>query len=1147
MPEVRKHLNNLFDRIRRPKAHGKTILVRARAITSPKETVEVQPFLVLSPSDIVTLVNSLFPERKSNPFGNRDAPKSGLTSSASSISGISIPAAIGSIGREGSSVLSQSVSSMTSDTTSKEQPQDYSEMSDHVEITAGQRDVAMIRPVPTEEYGRKLREACSDMSSALGAEVVAGTCHPCADRWAVLHISKDGKELLTRMRKDTDDDEPDEDSPDSDSDDEGSSCGMALENDYHQLKDAIIRLLSEYELPKVLSDPTAFSNGQSPRRERRSRQKRLAQGSQQDQSHSNSQISNLMAGQRLVQSRARRSSNPPENEDPSKTKAPDLVIMLEAAYEQGQSRGEYIDAHAWFKALEQLQKLQSPTLTRDGYGPLLHYFGRGPRDSLQRCFSAIHEFEAWFVWLKQSQERHEDNIERMMRNFKNLRDKMWYKTGVLTSSPYEEARNVALALRSMGKKLNPGEILSKPSPAHKRAFSRPTISGTTFLLKTESQVLDLLAAPNEQCGPNKLSDEQVEVTLKWLRDFNIERHFCQSEERIHRFNFEVDKCVNKLVADNVINAPVLWSSELFIRDREILDRGRTDVWLTGLGLCIPDADVDGDKNDKVLQASKHSLDFVQRPKFGSIRSLSSQASQHSYASSDWSGGTKAGVLNIMDAQDYFGGSSPAREIDSTVTFWSPFQTSKSQDNASSKERPMTTASAKSFSDKTPAALADEKRRFLLDLKRTLTGLLLSDLGMLVFNTGSETDAWFSEGIVDDCVKMKEADDRKRKQKLARKKSKRALKVSRELQRNGSASNNSNGSEGTSPATHVVSEQTSEMLDVQDLKKQSLDYPYTLAYRRLLQKFATHPNPFAKLDALFKVRLLIDQQLSAPSKSHLMKVLRDDQPTPRESPKPDTPTTTTHSGRGSPAARVSMPNSPAGMSSVIEKLQALLSDPMIRPKTLFRDLQYIAAFIPSDFLEKTVYGKAFEEVSIAAVGLKEDIVRYMVVIADRIVEEDTEGRSSSTAAAHQSHIQSSTTAASDTPTTGVVDTASVNPQQLVTSPQYTMSDAAHMYQIAALEGNAAAERELAIFYLTQPDITPRATQPLAKAKDVFKNLEKMISQRRSIKGGTEEDSKRSDPHALCLAHHWMEMSKAGGDELAAKYLRDREDMERIPGA
>jgi hypothetical protein len=1161
MPEVRKHIENLSDRLRRPKAHGKPVLVSAKAITSPKETVEVQPFLVLSPSDIVTLVKSLFPERKFNPFAGRDLPKSELASAASSISGISIPG-LGTITRDGSSILSQSVSSMTSDATSRDQTQDYTEQHDHIDLPIEEREAALVRPVPTEDYGRKLREACSEMSRVLGPDAISGTCHPCADRWAVLHVSRDGKELLTRMRKDVEDeDTPDEDSPDSDSEDESSTYGVPLENDYHQLKEAIVKLLSEYELPKVLSDSTAFSNGKSPRREKRNKSKRttstLPEDSIAGQTYQpTSQISNMVANQRLNQSRPRRSSNSGDNED---SKISDLVIMLEAAYHQCQSRNEFVDAHTWYRTLDQLKKLTSPSLTRDGYGPLLHYFGRGPRDSLARCFSAIDEFEAWFVWLKQSQELHESRTEAMMRMLKNLRDKMWYKTAVVTSAGYEEARNIAMALKLMGKKLNPGEVLSKPIPIHRRTFSRPSISAANFLLKSEAQVLDLIAATNDHGGPNKLSDEQVELTLKWLGKYSIERKFCQCEERIHRFNLEIDKCVNRLVADSVIDAPVLWSSELYRRDREILDRGRSDAWLIGVGLFIPDHDADEEKG---RQTSRMSLDFQQHGK-DSLHSLSTKGSTKSYASSDWSSGTKAAALNIMDAQDYFGGSSPARDIDSTVTFWSPFQTSSNPEKSSAKDaRSTSTTAAKSLPLATPAALADEKRRFLLDLKRTLTGLLISDLGIIVFNNGSETDSWFSESIVDECIKLKEAEDRKRKQKLARKKSKRALKASKEQQRSTSASQNTTGSERTSP----IPVDDLIVADIHDPKKSYLEFPYQLAYRRLLQRFSTHPNPFAKLDALYNLRIIIEHQLSSPSSRsyNIGRSRREEQPTPRDSPKPSTPTTVTLSGRGSPTnqsrTRVAVSHSPPSTSAVIEALQGLFCDPAIRPKTLFRDLQYIAAFVPAETLDKSAQGKAFFDASVAAVGLKDDVVRCMVEIADRIVEEDTEGRSAgpgSSSQAAQSSKASTVTAVVVTDTAAVEGTAESGTVTANTAPQqprYTMNDAAHMYHLAAREGNAAAERELAIFYLTQPDITPRAMQPLSKPKDVFKNLDKMLSQRGSSssarggsKGGSEEDSKRSDPLTLCLAHHWMEMSKAGGDELAANYLRDRDDIERIPGA
>jgi hypothetical protein len=33
--------------------------------------------------------------------------------------------------------------------------------------------------------------------------------------------------------------------------------------------------------------------------------------------------------------------------------------------------------------------------------------------------------------------------------------------------------------------------------------------------------------------------------------------------------------------------------------------------------------------------------------------------------------------------------------------------------------------------------------------------------------------------------------------------------------------------------------------------------------------------------------------------------------------------------------------------------------------------------------------------------------------------------------------------------------------------------------------------------------------------------------------------------MCVAYHWMELSSVGGDELAKKYLRQREELNAIP--
>ena len=66
-------------------------------------------------------------------------------------------------------------------------------------------------------------------------------------------------------------------------------------------------------------------------------------------------------------------------------------------------------------------------------------------------------------------------------------------------------------------------------------------------------------------------------------------------------------------------------------------------------------------------------------------------------------------------------------------------------------------------------VGQEKKKFLAELKQSLTGLLLSDLGLEVFSRGSETDAWFSGGLGDDCIQRKEEQDELKRKAAERKK------------------------------------------------------------------------------------------------------------------------------------------------------------------------------------------------------------------------------------------------------------------------------------------------------------------------------------------------------------------------------------------
>jgi hypothetical protein len=96
----------------------------------------------------------------------------------------------------------------------------------------------------------------------------------------------------------------------------------------------------------------------------------------------------------------------------------------------------------------------------------------------------------------------------MMLGFKSLRDKMWYISDVRGSAVYEEARNVALALKIMGQ---PTRTLDGKPIQGQRARNYSKSSTNNFLMKGEAVLVDVMSASQDFGGPNKLSDEQSEM------------------------------------------------------------------------------------------------------------------------------------------------------------------------------------------------------------------------------------------------------------------------------------------------------------------------------------------------------------------------------------------------------------------------------------------------------------------------------------------------------------------------------------------------------------------------------------------------------------------------------------------------------------
>ncbi|KAK0619727.1 hypothetical protein B0T14DRAFT_211943 [Immersiella caudata] len=1245
--KVKGHIENIYNRFRDTKFRKKPRLLPARSITSLRETAEVHPYLVLSPADVATLVNALFPERRP-----QSARSGSLRSGAPSISGFSaISQPMSSRHFDTMSVVSTSAESFISETTTSGEP--LLDDGSPRRYSPPLPDLAGQRPSNYEDDGIRLRLALHEMTEVLGYDVVQGSCHPCAERWAVFFISADGNQLSTHMTYDPDDDVEEENS--STSDTEGDSTEderPELDKDYHQLRDSILKLVQDYEIPSSLesegSKKQTFSNRASGLKKYRSRNKIITtMGSRNPYRQRAHSVASSIA------------ESPPKSVKGKESEASEisspLIAMLTAASSQSRAQSDFVSAHLYWKTLQQLNALTSDSLRRDGFATLLNIFSRGPRDSIRRSAAAIEDYDAWLVWLKQSQERAEGLIDSMMKRLRALRDKMWYVTDVRNSAAYADSRNVAVALKTMG--------VPRRWNSFQRVKSRMQRGpNSNYIFRTESQTLDILAAPEEQGGPNKLRDDQAEKTARWIQQYSIE-NFCRGEERIHRFCCEVDNCVNKLMGESMIDGPVLWSSDLYTRDRRTMesgnkstrDRDNQSVW---------------DDSASVISDPERRFGSIGRPPSlrGDLRAISGQnMSQASFDSGRYSSRASTVISEVLDGQEYFGASSPIHQIDSQATFYSPFQRRATSPSAVSRAHSPTTSvtnlsgsfhpphhqtlpshshrsrpgtSVSSNETVYQQQISEEKTRFLNDLKQTLTSLLLSDLGNLVFSRGSETDAWF-EGLGQDCIDRREAIQRRERQARARERRPEAAGGSR----HGSSVNGGSVNGGSVHGGSVHGNESTATSDTipaqrqnQDAKKDGMpDFPFTKAYQRLLKMFCVHPNPFVKLNALFELEHLIIASLNSGSRRSRSAWARSDLGSAssatdehgagvggRSQPLEETIDNVKErrsqtmgyglafgsgshgqngrvsGGAGNMETRSIVSMHPANTDAIANILQKLFRDPSLRPKTLFRDLQFIASFVPPSVLDKTEKGKAFWDTGLAALSLKQEVCRTMVEVADDIVKNYTQKRNapgpSSGSASGNRPGTGSTVSAAD-PSTPTLSDAPPSPPVSPPSPlpltTHSLADAARMWTITAKEGDSTAQRELAIFYLSNSELVERTTLPLSKPREVFKQaiIEKYGggSSGRSGQGGSGSsryhggaaqgrmqgqagsgplglgisgvgsggpgtgngDSGlgsgmaggdiRSDPTLMCVAIHWMEAAEQGGDELARRFMAQNEMM------
>lgn len=788
-----------------------------------------------------------------------------------------------------------------------------------------------------------------------------------------------------------------------------------------------------------------------------------------------------------------------------------LVDLMEASMGIARSSMDFRTAHFWWQTLGIYRKCLSSPDSRIAYSSLLRDIADDLRNKVAAAAQADKITETRLRSLENLRKNQKSVLAKMEGQRKALRVKMWYSSDVRHSATYEEALHVTDALRAMASSKRTKQ------PASMANWARQRLRGSGAFSRPEAQILDAISAPKDCGGRSKLADEQIELTSKWLTRRSIE-NFCKGEERIHRFCFEIQKSIGKIAGPNSVKNPVLWSSNLFRRDKARFDAQRlianahAHTSLPTGFLPSPSLYEHVHLNHAVLDPSEPPNKAIGSPKarpasnnFGGFWN----STQHSPAS------TGLGLY----------GNHPF--LPPTPT--SPPKSWSSKPFASTSPLPgsFSIPSHPSFGDRTSKVNEPEvspaKLAFAEDIKTSLRSLLISDLGYYLWKQGTETDAWVNE-----CIANQSETGAVEKTPIPK---------------------TATESIGTNlPAGAVLhQDQTPNETQPISIHKKETDsffigshgdeissFPFSEAYAMLLQKMSLSPDPRVKLRLLYELEELIISSLQGSSTDHYidsadarsrqqytqgdLRLRGRSVPRTKATSLEEVAANCTERRAGTLGskdrlggfAQLDSQSKPvagnfSGTDDVVNAFLSIFRDPKLRPLTLFRDLQYIAAFIPSENLDQTVQGKAFWDAGLAALALKDDLCNSIMNRANQITAY---------------HISSK-------PTDNPLPDASLT--------NTTLRDAANLWLISAKEGSPAAARELGLFYLTHPELLPRVTMPFSKAKDVYRSV---ISTDARL-GDREKGA--LDRSTFAVVFHWMEFAANGGDKDAKDFLRGNGEL------
>jgi hypothetical protein len=792
-----------------------------------------------------------------------------------------------------------------------------------------------------------------------------------------------------------------------------------------------------------------------------------------------------------------------------------LETLFEAEIGFARSRADTTDVHYWWNALKALRKhYPLASLSQDDtkiLQPVVLAWHNAQEDHERSCL----QLENNLVYLKDTFDRQSDAISALLGRLESLRDKVWYALDVMNSKVYERTKMVAHALKNM---VANGSSPLRPAGSSVRGRPQARSVTESLLERPHMEVAGVMKASSEHGGPKKLADDQVDMTKKWLQS-NAVDNFCRGEERIHRFCMEVRLATKKLVGEAMSESPVLWSSDLFQRERAMFDNSNSKPSISSNN--TRPASIMSDEFPSAYQHSQYGhrgLDHGAR--LHALETQSSPGRKSSFHSSNSSRPTRDFYTDTSSV-----GGSPGRAVSAATTeslgsIWSPPATqAQSMTSISSHSRPASTYN-EIASLKTVDQASQAKTKFLERLRQSLTTLLLSDLGCPVWSCGSETDAWLELVLKQNLVRHRLGQRVGLESLLsARHATSRTKHPSGTMLRNPRNKRSMSATPALAkhngPMTARTADQTSDGPTMSgDISLTSrpvthAGFSYSDAYKQATDKFCKQSSPLLKLEALYELKMLVLLHLREEASSMSLHSRHQSE---RKRPWGESVPSSRRSslnqatfGKGRGRTEVSTQedqDTGEGMPSedeIVQRLKAILME--TKPRTLFRDLQYISAFVPAEVMDKTENGKAFLQVGLAALAYKDDVCWSMVDVAAKII------------------------------TTDGVKRISDGPSALGT----TLGDAAHYLILAAKEGNPVAQREVASLYLTHPGLLQPHSLPLSLPRETFRT-EMMYWQH----------GKPQEPHAeaMCLALHWMQHASSNGDEIARRKLMERDGSNSI---